>query len=274
MPLAVTESVIDLRDDVRRFRSAANEGSTVRRLLHRVYPQLLRPGSGRSSACCDDRLRLYSQYDEDGKLLAILDRIGVGTHTFIEIGVGIGRECNTANLSLNFGWSGLLIEGGARNAELAQRFYRRHAGGEVVVIHGFATAENIDGVIASAGFSGTVDVLSIDIDGMDYWIWKAIHAVTPRVVVIEYNRGLGVDAIEVTPYDPRFDRFRYSSTGLVYGASLGALARLGKEMSYRLVGTTAGLNAFFVRDDAAEGLLRELSPTEADGQSLFGASVP
>ena len=133
--------------------------------------------------------KVSSQNGEDGLLAFIFGEIGATDHRFVEFGVEDGRECNCANLAIGFGWSGLMLEGSPANAVKARAYYDalgRPPGKGVEVVERYVTAENIDGAIASAGVSGEIDLLSIDIDGNDYWIWKAIEGIRPRVVVIEY----------------------------------------------------------------------------------------
>ena len=190
--------------------------------------------------------RVYSQNDEDGLLQEIFARIGTTDRRFVEFGVETGVECNTAKLLVE-GWSGLWIEGDAQHAARAQRtlagFVRE---GRLQVKQAFVTAENINGLILSAGIAGEIDLLSVDIDGNDYWVWRAIEAIAPRVVVIEYNATLPPPLSFVTPYAADF---RWDGSNF-YGASLEALVRLGKARGYQLVGCNfVGVNAFFVRAD-------------------------
>ena len=97
------------------------------------------------------------------------------------------------------------------------------------------------------GFADTWDLLSIDIDGNDYWVWNAIDG-QPRLVVIEYNSSFGPDRAVTIPYDPSFDRFQHHPFGIYHGASIAALAKLGAAKGYALVGGDSnGVNAFFVR---------------------------
>jgi hypothetical protein len=136
----------------------------------------------------------------------------------------------------------------------------------------FVTAENIDGLIVDAGFGGDLGVLSIDIDGNDYWVWEAIRSAQPRIVVVEYNSVFGPDAAVVVPYTPTFYRRTAHHSWLYAGASLAALAHLGEHKGYSLVGSnSAGNNAFFVRRDVL-GALRPLSAREAWIESTFRES--
>jgi hypothetical protein len=193
--------------------------------------------------------------------------VGVTGRRFVEFGVGDGSECNTANLSINFGWRGLLMDRDEECIERARRFYDKavETGEEDLrIVACTVTAENIDEVLVANGVRGEIDLLSIDIDGNDYWVWKAIGAVDPRVVVIEYNASFGPDRSITVPYDPRFDRHAKHPSGYYHGASLAALAKLGAEKDYVLFGCdSSGVNAFFVRGSVAEGKVPALTVHDA-----------
>ena len=190
--------------------------------------------------------KVYSQNDEDGIIAEIFRRIGTTSRTFVEFGVETGVECNSAKLLVE-GWRGLWIESNAASAAAIQRDFAPFiADGKLALQGSLVTAENINGLIGQGGFSGEIDLLSIDIDRNDYWVWKAINAVDPRVVVIEYNATLRPPMALVVPYraDAQWDGSNH------YGASLEALVRLAAAKNYRLVGCSiAGVNAFFVRAD-------------------------
>jgi methyltransferase FkbM-like protein len=211
-------------------------------LLH-AYPKLAAepPQLNRVEA------RVYSQNGEDGILAWLLAEVGASNRTFVEFGIGDGSECNTANLSRTFGWSGLLMEADAESVERASVFYRRFPG--VRVVHAEVTPENVDALLLEHG-PGQVDLLSIDIDGNDYWVWRAITAIDPRVVVIEYNATFGAERSVSVPQKDGFDRYDEHVSGFYHGASLSALAKLGRDKGYALVGCDSrGANAFFVRRD-------------------------
>ena len=190
--------------------------------------------------------KVYSQNDEDGIIQEIFKRIGTGDRTFIEFGVQTGSECNTAKLLLE-GWRGLWIEGSSNYAaELRRSLGPMLSDKRLTLTEAMVTAENVNGLFEQAGFKGELDLLSIDIDYNDYWIWKAVEMVRPRVVVIEYNPTLRPPMSLVVPYEPtrKWDGTNYG------GASLEALVRLGRSKGYRIVGCSfSGVNAFFVRDD-------------------------
>src|SRR5262245_38103799 len=190
--------------------------------------------------------KLYSQNDEDGIIQEIFRRIGTGNRTFVEFGVESGVECNSAKLLVE-GFRGLWIEAKADHvAAVRQRFASFIQDGKLKLLGAAVTAENIDALLHKADVTGDIDLLGIDIDYNDYWVWKAISAVRPRVVVIEYNASLRPPLSITVPYDPEgsWDGSNF------YGASLEALTRLGADKGYRLVGCSiAGVNAFFVRAD-------------------------
>ena len=211
-------------------------------------------------------LKVYSQGGEDGILLYIFSQIGVTNRCFVEFGIGDGRECNTANLSVNFGWQGLLLECNEDLVTAAQIYYREklRSPDSVKIARCMVTTDNINQTLADNEMVGEIDLLSIDIDGNDYWIWQAITVVQPRVVVIEYNASIGVEASLTVKYDPVFDRFAHHTSGYYHGASLAALAKLARSKGYFLIGCDSdGINAFFVRQDVGREKLYECSVQEA-----------
>ena len=233
--------------------------------IHQAYGDT--DGEALHSAINAHELQVYSQHGEDGILQCIFAEIGVTNRRFVEFGMGDGRECNTAYLSLHCGWHGLLMDGNAERAAAARAFYERMLGSgqkAVTVAHAWVTAENINELLSNNGATGEIDLLSIDMDGIDYWVWRAVDAVQPRVVVIEYSAVFGGERAVTVPCDPRFSRWEKHPSGLYAGASLTALARLGQAKGYRLVGCNRhGVNAFFVRDDLATGALPAVPPKQA-----------
>ena len=192
----------------------------------------------------DFERKVFSQNGEDGILEALFHAIGTTNKFVVEFGVENGRECNSGNLIRNCGWSGLLLEGDERLfGELAATF----AGfPNVRLAHHFVTAENISDIFREHGVPREPDLLSIDVDGNDYWIWKALDAYRARVVVIEFNSVHAPPERWVMQYNPAH-RWRGDS---YFGASLESLAALGKRKGYALMATDRlGVNAFFLRRD-------------------------
>lgn len=193
--------------------------------------------------------KAYSQNDEDGILQEIFARIGATNKTFIEFGCGDGLENNTVYL-LASGWMGAWIDGGAEKIDGIRRLHHASlANGTLTVEQRMLTAENIDQALTAVSKSNEIDLLSIDIDGNDYWVWQAITGIRPRVVVIEYNATFRPPVSIVQRYRP--DRM-WDGTN-AFGASLKALEELGRTKGYALVGcNVTGMNAFFVRAEYAD----------------------
>jgi hypothetical protein len=234
---------------------------TTGQLLLQAHPKLAAERSNLNRY----EARVYSQNGEDGILAYLLSRIGAASRSFVEFGIGDGSECNTANLSLTFGWRGLLMEADPDAAEQARRFYRsRPTAPDVAIVTARATPDTIDDLLRRNGMAGEVDVLSLDIDGNEYWLWQAISAIEPRVVVAEYNASFGPKRLLTVPYREDFDRYREHPSGFYHGCSLAALAKLGEAKGYVLVGCESrGANAFFVKRDAAAGKLEAVDPADA-----------
>jgi hypothetical protein len=209
----------------------------------------------------DIEFRSFSQNGEDGVLLYIFSVVGVTNKRVVEICAGDGIECNSANLIVNHGWEGLLFDGDAGKLELGRDLYARLADTFLrppKLVHSWITAENVNEQISCHGFTGEIDLLSLDVDGNDYWIWKAIGCVRPRVVVLEYNAWWGPHRAVTVPYDPEF-RLDFSRIPFYCGASLAAFVALGRDKGYRLVGCARSrINAFFVRADLGTDLLPEV----------------
>lgn len=189
--------------------------------------------------------KVYSQNDEDGIIHEIFKRIGIESRTFIEIGVEIGTECNTMGLLVD-SWKGLWIEANSSGvAYIKKNIIPSHLN-NLVIKEAMVTIENVNNLIEEYA-TGQIDLLSIDIDFNDYWIWKAVDVIKPRVVIIEYNALFGPHLSLTVPYDPNG---RWDGVTNYFGTTLEALVRLGREKGYKIVGCNfSGVNAFFVRDD-------------------------
>jgi len=206
--------------------------------------------------------QVFSQWGEDGILHALTRRVPVSRKLFVEFGVGDYRESSTRFLLTNAGWAGLVMD---RDPECMARLresevYWHHP---LKAAPAFVTAENIDELLISQGVSGDIGLLCIDIDGNDYWVWKALRAVSPAIVSVEYNARFGPTAAVAVPYAPAFERARAHPSLIYYGASLGALCALAAEKGYDFVGCcSAGVNAFFVRADLRPADLPALTAAE------------
>ena len=231
--------------------------------LSLAYRELIAAGRPLPSFA-DAELKFYSQTGEDGILQMLLAATGTETRKTVEICAGDGIECNSANLIVNHGWTGLLVDGGEELVTRGRQFYEDGAQTwywPPVLKQSWVTRDNVNEIVTDAGFAGDVDLLSVDLDGMDYWVWEALDCVRSRIVVVEFQSGLGPDAALTVPYS---DTFQWEKGTQYAGASLAAMIKLGRRKGYRFVGTNLyGFNAFFVRDDLAQEALPEGDPQEA-----------
>lgn len=193
------------------------------------------------------RFPYSSQHEEDGIVYSLLRTIGMPTRRLVDIGCG-DFGGNSAWLLLECGFQGLLVDASPIAVRLSRRMF---ADRRVEVRQAMVSSANVEQLLADAGIPREFDVLSIDVDGVDYWIW-ATMTWQPRLVVIEYNSAFGPDAAVTIPDVENFTRRAGSDERLYFGASLTALAALGRRKGYRLILTEpSGTNAFFVREDLA-----------------------
>lgn len=198
------------------------------------------------------QFQVCSQNGEDGMIREIFRRIGTTNRVFAEVGVGDGRQNNTAFL-LSQGWSGFWIEGDDKFvANLTHR--PDLSEGALRYQVRFATRENIAALFEELGVPKEPDLISLDIDQNTYYLWESLGAYRPRVVLVEYNAALPADLDWKVNY--RADRTWDGTQN--YGASLKAYESLGRRLGYSLVGCDfIGINAFFVRDDLVAGKFAE-----------------
>lgn len=217
--------------------------------------------------------KVFSQFGEDGiiQYLVRQARVPAQCRSFVEFGVESYDEANTRFLVLNDNWRGLIIDGSPANMRRVRSssIHWRH---NLAAVCAFVDADNINNILAENGFSGELGLLSIDIDGNDYWVWEKIDVVNPMIVVAEYNSVFGPRHAVTVPYDKKFVRGRAHRSHLYWGASLAALVQLGARKGYGFVGSnSAGNNAFFVRRDCLNGQ-RVLTAAEGYVESQFRES--
>lgn len=200
--------------------------------------------------------RNQSQNGEDGILHYIFSLIGAPHKTVVEICAGDGIQCNAANLLINHGWTGLLVEGDEARATRASRYYASHPDTfnyPPTVANRWVTKDSVNDIIREAGYSGEVDLLSLDLDGVDFWIWQAIEQISPRVVVAEVQAVWGAEKAVTVPYRDDFSAGFHEGFGIYSGASLPAFVSLARARGYRLIGVQRyGYNAFFLRNDIGQ----------------------
>lgn len=200
----------------------------------------------------------FSQFEEDGVVLYLFALLGSKNKTFVEFGADDGINSNAANLHFHHDFTGLFIDGNRQAIERGEYFYKKHGNPNVnapTFLEAMITAENINELITKGGLKGDIGFLSIDIDGNDYWVWKAIDCVKPEVVIIETHNEFGLHDI-IVPYDPEY--FYPGKHPDYHGASPIAMTKLAKSKGYRLVGSNElGFNFIYLR----ENLLTEKVPT-------------
>jgi hypothetical protein len=246
----LVERALELADERRRLDDQTSPATKIaQRSLFLEYRRLATAGDPLPSVW-ETGYRVFSQFDEDGVILFLLAVAGTETRRFVDIGSSDGvNSNNTANLALNLGFHGLFVDARESEIERGRRFYATHPDTRErppVFRQAFVTRENVNEIVREAGFEGVIDLLSIDIDGNDYWIFEALECVQPRLVCIETHTELGLDDF-VAPYDPDFD-WRRSPPGTKIGASPLATTQLAERLGYRLVGANLyGFNALYLR---------------------------
>lgn len=208
----------------------------------------------------DSGFRCYSQFEEDGIILYILTIIGVNNRTVVEICCGTGSECMAANLIINHGFKGYLFDGDQKNVDKATSFFNKQQDCLLVkpnIVKAWITRDNINKLLIDAGIEGEVDVLSIDIDGNDYYIWEAIKAINPRMCVFETHDIVPCDKSITIPYSDNFFAMDKKDASKDFrSVSLAAMDKLSRSKGYTLVGGHRhGFNVFYVRNDLLNDLL-------------------
>ena len=245
-----------LPDEVDRLLVLA--GATAVRAIRTHPPKCL----------SEAEFRVFSQFGEDGIIQHLIGRIPIENEIFVEIGVEDYRESNTRFLLVNDNWRGVIVDAGTAHVDFIKQnpIGWRH---DITALSSFVTRDNVNEIIRRAGLEGDVGLLSIDIDGNDYWVLRALEVVAPRILVAEYNSTFGPDEAVTVPYDEGFDRASAHHSHLYWGASISALTIAARDKGLALVGgNRAGNNAFFVKRELL-GDLPEVTPQQAWRESRF-----
>lgn len=271
------DRILDLSDERRKLDERTSPATKIaQRSLFLEYRRLAE-ASGPLPSVWETGFRVFSQFDEDGVLLFLLAAGGLNSRRFLDLGAGdCVHASNCANLALNLGFDGLFVDANAAEIEYGARFYGRHPDTRErppVFVTSFITRENLNDLVANAGFQGEIDVLSIDVDGNDYWFWDALECVQPRLVVIEGHTEMGHEDY-VAPYETQFDH-RTTPAETRIGASPAALIRLGSHVGYRLVGANLyGFNLCFARNDVGAEILPAVTLDELFRHGSYARSGP
>lgn len=273
---------MEIRDDEKEmcFREVASASRASMRLqqitLLNSYRQMMAAGT-RLPSFPDVGFKVYYQNDEDGLLLFVFSVIGMTNRVVVEIAAGNGIESNSANLIINHGFIGLLFEADVYKAKEGKDFFESHPYSAYLpprFVTEWVTRENVDPLIrenlppGSVSPSGEIDLLSLDIDGNDYWILQAIECIARRVIILEFNALWEADRSVTIPYDPQFV---FSPSPVPYaGASLAAFVKLLRGRGYKLVGVERlGFNAIFVRNNLAPEPLPVVTVEECFRQPIL-----
>lgn len=249
----------------KKFRTLPDRLYRIQESLGRIE---MRQIATMSSSLNQAEFRVFSQWGEDGIIQYLVNYVPIDRLIFVEFGVENYVESNTRFLLTNNHWAGLVLDGSQENIDYIKRDVIYWAA-NLKADCAFITKDNINNLLSRNGISGDIGLLSVDIDGNDYWIWNSIDVISPRIVVCEYNSHFGFEAEVTTPYDPGFVRERVHYSNIYYGASISALNSLATEKGYSLVaGNQIGNNVFFVRNDIL-GDLKVKTPKEIYRRAQF-----
>jgi hypothetical protein len=224
-----------------------------RLLLGQILSQQVR-ATTHVDSLSDVEFKIFSQHNEDGIIQYLIYRVPISVKIFIEFGVEDYRESNTRFLLMNNNWKGLIMDSQSKYISRIQS-YDFYCQRDLKAVQAFVTRDNINDLFRNHGLTGDIGLLSIDIDGNDYWVWDAISTVQPRIVICEYNSVFGKDLAVTIPYDSDFFRTKAHYSNLYFGTSLKALCILAEKKGYQFAGAdSSGSNAFFVRNDVAQNI--------------------
>ena len=225
-------------------------------LLGRLLSETIK-SKGNIVSLSEVEFKVFSQWGDDGIIQWLVNNLEFPNKTFVEFGVENYRESTTRFLMMNNNWSGLVMDGSEGNVSQivnSEYFWKYELSAKYV----FIDKNNINSLISSSGLDKEVGILHIDLDGNDYWIWNEIDTISPIVVILEYNSVFGIDRAITIPYDKTFFRTKAHYSNLYFGASLRALHQLSAAKGYSFIGcTSAGNNAYFVRNDKLNNNIRE-----------------
>lgn len=266
-------------NQIRRIKSAltrlavlSEHVSTIERQIH-LYAERQLMLQGRLAADAingkkveslrDVEFQVFSQFGDDGIIQWLVNNLEIRHRTFVEFGVQDYQESNTRFLMMNDNWSGLVMDGSEQNVNRirgADYFWKF----ELFAKAAFIDCDNVNSLISSAPFDKEIGLLHVDLDGVDYWIWKAISCISPVIVILEYNSVFGADRAITVPYDQAFQRTNSHFSNLYFGASLPALCEVSTQKGYSLVGcNSGGNNAYFVRNDKLNDVVKATSIQDA-----------
>ncbi len=208
----------------------------------------------------DVEYKIFSQSGEDGIIDYLLHSLKIEKPKFIEIGVGDYIESNTRFIYERTSPKGLIIDclsdlknKVSKNINLWK--------GNLQIVEKNINSENLITTLKSENFFNDIDIFSLDIDGIDYWILNELPKNFSKIIILEYNPTFGSELNVTVPNIVDFDRTKYHYSNLCFGMSLKAAIKLMNEKNYYFLGTCLMRNnAFFVsknfsKDDYFENLI-------------------
>jgi len=193
--------------------------------------------------------KVFSQHGEDGISQYLIKKLNLKEIKFVEIGTEDYSESNTRYIYQTMNCEGLIIDP-YRNLQSQIQKYISLTSNKLKIHNDYVDKENILGILKKYNFEKNIDLFSIDIDGIDYWIIKELPKKMSKIFIAEYNPFFGPKAEITVPYIKNFNRTNYHYSNLCYGVSLRALINLMKEKEYTFIGSNnRNTNAFFVCND-------------------------
>ena len=246
------------------YIDAESINQQLQQVLINQHKANLRQGEKSYEDVSQAGFRCYSQFEEDGIILYVLSMIGMKTKKVVEICIGNGEECMATNLILNHGYQGFLFDGSEHNVEHANRFFKSKKDcllNPPSVEAAWITKDNVNDLLRNIGAQDEVDLLSLDIDGNDYYIWEAINEINPRLCVFETHDIVPGDLSITIPYEENFNwKTKEGAEPDFRSVSLLSMKKLSERKGYRLIGAHKhGFNVFFLRNDIAQDIFPEVS---------------
>ena len=217
----------------------------------------------------DAEEKIFSQNGEDGIIDYILEVLNVKNPKFIEIGVEDYIEANTRLLYHIRNSHGLIVDQSININKLSKNLDLWK--GRIKVLKKFVTSENINEIIKHENFNINLDLFSIDIDGLDFWVIKNLPANFAKICIAEYNPLFGSENEISVPNIENFNRTKYHYSNLCWGVSLKGLISIMNEKNFVFLGANnLKNNAFFINRDF-EQLFKNVIPNKNIGLEKFTA---
>jgi hypothetical protein len=198
--------------------------------------------------------KVFSQNGEDGIIDYLLNQLKIFSPKFVEIGVGDYSECNTRYLFETKNINGLVID---INENLKKKLMKRVKlwRNDLKILEKNIKPSNINEILNTYNFDKDLDLFSLDIDGIDYWIIKQLPKNFSKIAIIEYNSNFGSNTKITVPNIENFDRTSYHFSNLCFGASLSAIIEIMEEKNFKFIGTNEfKCNSFFVNKNYIKNL--------------------